>query len=286
MAHAKAEQQQEAVYTQNWVIKPDGKGVIVLTNSDLPVVRFKNSSFEFPCHDSHKVVECSAKMIGTQTSGTEPFFLRLTSPTFDGEIVIQFKFDPSFLDLFIDKATEVFFPLPVEKPIDCGIIMTQDKKGEIMLTNPCLPIVQMNVLVDKVPLRKIEYPSSSGPIQSWWPKTSRTPFFVEKDVEKEEGSVRHCTLPTYCLSVMPCHEGYVPVRCSGKIVWSHTFESNTFVILLLFSKWLKTPIYVQVSIDPSFLDQFIREENNFFSQCRFQKLRMMLRLRTALTTNP
>jgi hypothetical protein len=256
--------QQPTTYIFNWVVGPDGKGSIVLTNSFLPVVPFNGVCPTFPCHDSHKPVKCSAQMIGTKRSGTEPFSLRLTSSMFDGKIVILVQFDSSFLDLFIGKETEVLFPLPIENPINYGMIMPDDMKGNIFLTYQSLPVVQMTVLVDDIPLQEIKY---IGPIQSWWPKTSRTPSFVEK----EEGSARHCTLPTGCLSVMPCHEGYVPVQCSGKIVWSQTFGSKTFVILLLLSKWLKTPIYVQVSTVPSFLAEFIRGENKVFFPMQIPK---------------
>lgn len=93
-----------------------------------------------------------------------------------------------------------------------------------------------------------------------YPQKSKTPEFIEKD----DGIVRRCTLPTGCLSVMPCSEDHVPVRCSGKLVWSQTLGSQTFVTLLLFSKWLETPMYVQFNLDPSFLDQFIRGEIQVF----------------------
>jgi hypothetical protein len=237
MAQPAAAEEQQAVYTMNWVINPDRKGVIVMTNSDLPVVKqCKGIGPEFPCHDSHMPVRCSAQMVGTQAYGTPRFVLKLTSPIFDGQIFIEYNYDPSFLDLFIGgDATEVLFPMPLEKPTDCCVIMSDDMKGKIVLTNQSLPSVPMKVLVADIP----NIPNS------------KTPNFNETD----DGSVFSCALPTGCLSVMPCHDGYVPVRCSGKIVWSQTSGPETKVIMSLSSELLETPIYVS-------LDQFIKEKGN------------------------
>jgi len=253
MARAAAEQQ--AVYTMNWVINPDGKGVIVMTNSDLPVVKqCKGIGPEFPCHDSHMPVRCSAQMVGTQAYGTEPFFLKLTSPIFDGQIFIKYNSDPSFLDLFIGgDATEVLFPMPLEKPTDCCVIMSDDMKGKIVLTIQSLPFVQMNVLVANV----LNIPNS------------KTPNFDKTSNDSEY----RCALPTGCLSVMPCHEGHVPVLCSGKIVWSQTSGPETKVILSLSSELQETPVYVIVIVntDPSWLDQFIRGGIQLFFLMPIQK---------------
>ena len=254
-------------YIMNLVIMKGGKGVVVLTNSHLPVVQFKDTSYGFPCHDSHNLIQCSAQMIGTKTSGTEPLSLRLTSGMFDAPIDIQVEFDPSFLDLLIDEGTEVLFPLPNQNPIDCGIIMHHDEKGYIVLTNPNLRVVQTAVLVEDIPMKGITYevPNRDNGLKLWrrtelYPQKSETPDFVQKDSDSE----RRCYLPTGCLSVMQCHEGHVPVQCSGKLVWSQTLGAQTFGILLLFSEWLKTPMYVQFNLDPSFLDQFIRGEIQVF----------------------
>jgi hypothetical protein len=188
---------------------------------------------------------------------------------FDTPIDIQVEFDPSFLDLFIDGGAEVLFPLPNQNPIDCGIIMLDGEKGYIVLTNPSLRVVQMTVLVGDIPMKGIKYqsPKNGNPIKDFLPKTSKIPNFVQKDRD----SKRWCALPTDCLSVMPCYEDHVPVRCSGKLVWSQTLGSHTFVILLLFSKWLETPMYVQFNLDPSFLDQFIRGEIQVFFPMQIPK---------------
>jgi hypothetical protein len=118
-------------YIMNSVMGPEGKWVIVMTNSSLPlpVAPFKDTGYGFSCPDYHNLVKCSAQMIGTKTSGTKPLSLRLTSRMFDAPIVIQVKFDHSVLDMLIDEGTEVLFPLPNQKPIDCGIIMHHDEKG-------------------------------------------------------------------------------------------------------------------------------------------------------------
>jgi hypothetical protein len=241
-AEAKQQQQQaeQSVYTLNWVII-NGEGELVLTNSDLPVVQQCKGIGKFPCHDSHMPVLCSAQMVGTRTYGREQFSLRLTSEMFDGKFDILFKFDPSFLDMFIGGATKVLFPMPIEKPIKCGMIMSDDMKGKIVLTNESLPVVQMKVIVADI-------------------QNSKTPDFDET----ENGVQRRCALPTGCLSVMPCHNGHVPVLCSGKIGWFQTFGSKTSVILLLFSTWLETPIYIELNTDISFLDQFIHGEIQLF----------------------
>jgi hypothetical protein len=250
-------------YIMNIVMGPEGKWVIVMTNSSLPlplpVFPFKDTSYGFSCPDSHNLVKCSAQMIGTKTSGTERLSLRLTSPMFDAPIVIQVKFDHSCLDMLIDEGTEVLFPLPNQKPIDCGIIM-HDEKGYILLTNPSFQLVQTNVLVGDIQMKDIKYqvPKKKDNEKKLlrptklFPQKSETPDFVQKDSDSE----RRCDLPTDCLSVMPCYEGHVPVRCSGKLVWSQTLGSQTLVVLLLFSTWLETPMYVQFNLDPSFLDQF------------------------------
>ena len=274
MAHAA---EQTTTYTLNWV--HDRKGTIVLTNSSLPVIPSKGTAF--PCHDSHKPVRCSAQMIGTQTSGTEQFSLRLTSDMFGGQIDIQVKFDLSFLDLFIGDATEVFFPLPIEKPIDCGMIMPDDMQGNIVLTNQSLPVVGITVIVRDIKMEDIKYeePKDKDKLKSWLPKKSLTPVFDEKN----DGTVLSCTLPdeclmtipghedlvpVKCLMTIPCHEGLVPVKCLAKLVWSQTLGSQTLgsqtSVILLSSKSLKTPIYVQINHDPSFLDLFIRGEIQVF----------------------
>ncbi len=126
----------------------------------------------------------------------------------------------------------------------------------------------MAVLVKDIPMKGIKYqvPKHDSPTKLFlrekiYPQTSETPNFVQEDHD----SKRWCALPTGCLSVMPCHEGHVPVRCSGKLLWSQTLGSQqTFVIVLLFSKLLETPIYVQINLDPSFLGQFIRGEIQVF----------------------
>lgn len=124
------EAEKPTTYIMNCVMGPEGKWVIVMTNSSLPlpVVPVKGIGPAFPCHDSHNLVQCSAQMIGTKTSRTEPFSLRLTSDMFDGQVDIKVEFDPSFLDLFIDGRAEVLFPLPNKKPIECGIIMLDGEK--------------------------------------------------------------------------------------------------------------------------------------------------------------
>jgi hypothetical protein len=258
-----AQAAEKTSYSMNWVIGPDDmQGKIVLTNQSLPVVLFKSISPALPCHYSHEPVRCSAQRIGTQTSGTELFFLRLTSDMFGGQIDIQVKFDSSFVDQFIDDATEVFFPMPIEKPMVYGMIMPDDTQGKIVLTNQSLPVVQMTVLVAVIEMKEIIYelPKDSSKRKLWLKKKSLTPVFDQKT----DGNVFSCTLPDKCLMTIPCHAGLVPVKCSAKLVWSQTLGSQTSVILLLSSKSLKTPIYVQINHDPSFLDLFIRGEIQVF----------------------
>ena len=270
MAHEA--QQPTTTYTLNWVVWTDGKGRLVLTNSSLLVVR--DSSSEVPCHNSHKLVQCSAEMIGTQTSGTKPFFLRLTSPMFDGKVDVLVQFDPSLLDQFIDERAEVLFPMPIEKPMVYGMIMPDDKQGIIVLTNQSLLVVQMSVLCNQIPMNRIKYkvPRHDDSYKLWereiiYPQMSKTPNFDQT----EDGVQRRCALPTSCLSVMPCHEGHVPVQCNAKIAWFQTSGSETKVILSLSSKWLKTPIYVELNTVPSFLDQFICGEIQVFFPMQIRK---------------
>ena len=152
--------------------------------------------------------------------------------------------------------------------------MLDGEKGYIVLTKPSLRVVQTAVLVRDIPMKGITYqvPKHDNKQKLWrrtnlYPQTSETPDFVQEDIDSE----RQCALPTDCLSVMPCYENHVPVRCSGKLVWSQTLGSQTLVILLLFSKWLKTPMYVQFNLDPSFLDQFIRGEIQVFFPMQIPK---------------
>ena len=256
-------------YRMDWVIMK-GKNSVVLTNPFLPVVR--DSSSEVPCHNSHMPVKCSAEMIGTQTSGTNPLFLRLTSPMFGGQLDILVKFDHSFLDQFIDGGAEVLFPMPIEKPMVYGMITHNDKK--IILTDPCLPFIEMSVLCNNIPMTRIKYqvPKHDNSHKVWqretfYPQMSKTPNFDQT----EDGVQRRCALPTSCLSVMPCHEGHVPVRCNAKIAWVQILGSEIKVILSLSSKWLKTPIYVELNTVPSFLNQFICGEIQVFFPMQIRK---------------
>ena len=243
-----------------------GKLAVVLTNSSLPVVR--DSSSEVPCHNSHKPVKCSAQMIGTQISGTEQFSLRLTSPMLHSEILIQVDFDPSFLDLFIGGETNVFFPLPNEKPIDYGMITPTDENRYVVLTNPNLPIVGITVIVGNIPFESIKYTAPPNRASdkknrqhkvnlSSLPEKSKTPVF---SIENDE-TVRRCTLPDQCLITIPCHDGHVPV--SAKVAWSQMSESDSECrtsVLLLSSRLLETPIYVQIDHSHSFLEKIILGE--------------------------
>jgi len=233
------DRRRQTTYTLNWVVGTDGKGTLVLTNSSLP----------------HTPVVCSAKM-DTRMSGNDNVVnLRLTSSGFDGEIIILVNFDQSFLDLFIDETTEVLFPFPIEKPIVCGMTMFGDN---IVLTKSFLPVVKKIVITGEIPMEKIKYSLPRGTSfdtwrkQSWLPMKSKTPCFSET----ENGSVYRCSLPDECLTSIPCHEGRVPVKCSATMVWFSTLGSEISVVLLLFSKWLETPIYVQIDTDHSFLDLF------------------------------
>ena len=236
-------------YTLNWVVGHDGKGTIVLTNSSLPVIPSKGTVF--PCHDSHKPVLCSAKMImhHNHFRGTcHVVKFTLISCSFDGEIEIQVNFDLSFLDLFIDETTEVLFPLPIEKPVVCNMTISNDV---VILTHSSLHVVKTNVMTRELPMGEIKYKLPKNiPIDRWLkrlylPMKSKTPNFVET----EDGSVYRCSLPGDCLISIPCHDGHVPVKCSAKLAWSQTLGSETSMILLLSSEWLETPIYVQIDTD-------------------------------------
>lgn len=251
MAHAA---EQTPTYTLNWAVGPDRTGKLVLTNSSLTVILSKGVCSTLPCHDSHTLVQCSAQMIDTETSGKEQFDLRLTSCSFDGAIVIQGSFDPSFLDLFIEEKTEVLFPLPLKKHV-YNMTMFGDV---ITLTIPSLPVVETRVVTKKIPMEEIEYTLPSGISFDNWekrfrlPKTSKTPKFREEEIN----SKYFCSLPCECLTSIQCHDGYVPVKCSTKLAWLQN-GAKTSVVLLLSSKLLETPIYVQIDTPhSSFLDLF------------------------------
>lgn len=232
-----ANQAKQPTYTLNWVIGPDGKGEVVLTNSSLPVIPSKHTSV--PCHDSHKPQFFSAKM-DTRMSGNDNVVnLRLTSCGFNGEIDILVKFDESFLDLFTGE-TKVFFPMPIETPVVCKMTISGDI---IVLTNSLLPVVEKIVITGEIQMEM----------------KSKTPcFFKTKD-----DSAYRCSLPDECLTSIPCHEGLVPVKCSANMVWFDRLRFKISVVLLLSSKLLETPIYVQIDTPhSSFLDLFSGGKTN------------------------
>jgi hypothetical protein len=252
--------QQTTTYTLNWVVGPDGTGKLVLTNSLLPLVPCEGNAL--PCHDSHTQELCSAKMSVETSKTASVISLKLTSTMFDGEIAIQVKFDPSFLDLLIDETTKVFFPLPNEKPRDYGMITQGDKNGNVFLMNPNLPVVEMIVAVRDIPMESIKYtlPKDKS-LKKSLPKESKTPSFVKTN----DGSVCHCTLPEECLSSMQCHNGHVPLKCLAKLAWSQMSESGCMTsVLLISSILLETPIYVQINHDHSFLEIFVLGEIKVF----------------------
>lgn len=242
----------QTTYVLNWVVGTDRKGTLVLTNSSLPVIPSKHTSV--PCHDSHTPLIFSAKMDTLISGNDEVVNLRLTSCGFDGEIVILVKFNESFLDLFIGE-TEVVFPFPFEKPIVCGMTMSGD---DIVLTNSSLPVVEKIVITGEIPMEKIQHTlPSSTPLDEWikglsLSMESKTPCFVKTT----HGSTYCYSLPDECLTSIPCHEGLVPVKCSAKLDWFSTLGSKISFVLLLSSKWLETPIYVQIDTNSSFLDLF------------------------------
>jgi hypothetical protein len=129
---------------------------------------------------------------------------------------------------------------------------------DIVLTNSSLPVVEMMVITDEIPMEKIQHTLPSGtPLDEWikglsLPMESKTPCFVKTT----HGSTYCCSLPDECLTSIPCHEGLVPVKCSAKLDWFSTLGSEISFVLLLSSKWLETPIYVQIDTDSSFLDLF------------------------------
>ena len=143
---------QTPTYTLNCVVGTDGKMTLVLTNTSLPVIPSEGTAFH--CHDSHKLVLCSAKMIALPSETDHVVKFTLISCSFDGEIEIQVNFDPSFLDLFIDETTEVLFPLPIEKPVVYHMTMVGNV---INLTNPSLPVVEKRVITGEIPMEEIKY---------------------------------------------------------------------------------------------------------------------------------
>lgn len=262
--------QRTTTYTLNWVVESDGTTKLVLTNSLLSVVSCEGNAL--PCHDSHTHVCCLAQLIRTKTSGTEQFSLRLTSPMLHSDILIQVSFDPSFLDLFIGGKTEVFFPLPNEKPIDYGIITPTDKKGYVVLNNPNLPVVGITIAVGNIPMEIINYTPPSNRASEkiknehaikimLLPKNSKTPRF---DIKKDE-TVCRCTLPEEYLLKMKCNAGHVPVSVSANVAWSQMSESGCMTYMLLISSsLLQTPIYVKINHCQSFLEKFILGEIKVF----------------------
>ena len=256
---AMAHEAQQLTYTLNWVVGTDGNGILVLTNSSLPVVPCRGNAL--PCHDSHTQELCFAKIMMNTSKTASVVNLKLTSNKFDGEIVIEVYLEVSFLDLFTEENTVVFFPLPLKKPV---VYNMTERGGVITLTIPSLPVVEKKVITGEIPMEEIKYtlpsriPYDKWTKRLWLPKTSRTPKFFEEETNSEY----HCSLPNECLTSIQCHDGHVPVKCSIKQGWIHNDGSKTSVVLVLSSKLLKTPIYVQIDTHSSFLDLFSGGKTN------------------------
>lgn len=256
---AMAHEAQQLTYTLNWVVGTDGNWILVLTNSSLPVVPCRGNAL--PCHDSHTQELCFAKIMMNTSKTASVVNLKLTSNKFDGEIVIEVYLEVSFLDLFTEENTVVFFPLPLKKPV---VYNMTERGGVITLTIPSLPVVEKRVITGEIPMEEIKYTLPFGITYDKWtkrlclPKTSKTPKFFEEETNSEY----RCSLPDECLTSIQCHDGHVPVKCSAKLVWHQTLGSETSMIFLLLSTWFDTPIYVQIMIDPSFLDLFSGGKTN------------------------